>query len=99
MLCPVCRANNEQGPQCRRCRADLGLLFELEEQRRQVMAAARAQLAQGGVERAFQFAAQADELRHDDESRRLLAVCHVVNGNYADAWRVSQSRLSGERGE
>ena len=34
MICPVCRATNDQGPQCRRCKADLGLLFRLEAQRK-----------------------------------------------------------------
>ena len=34
MNCPVCRATNDQGAQCRRCKADLGLLFRLEAQRK-----------------------------------------------------------------
>lgn len=34
MRCPVCRAENDRGPNCRRCRADLSLLFALEKQRR-----------------------------------------------------------------
>ena len=33
MRCPVCKADNAQGLQCRRCKADLALLFQLEEQR------------------------------------------------------------------
>ena len=28
--CPVCKAENSQGPTCRRCKADLSLLFRLE---------------------------------------------------------------------
>ena len=28
MRCPVCRADNTEGPQCRRCRADLSPLFK-----------------------------------------------------------------------
>ena len=40
MHCPVCKADNSQGPQCRRCKADLSLLFALEEQRRRTLAEA-----------------------------------------------------------
>ena len=32
IACPVCRAENAERT-CRRCRADLGLLFDLESQR------------------------------------------------------------------
>ena len=37
MKCPVCRAENDQGPQCRRCKADLALLFTLADQRRSAL--------------------------------------------------------------
>ena len=30
MRCPVCKAENEMTPQCRRCKADLSLLLALE---------------------------------------------------------------------
>ena len=53
MRCPVCRAENDQGPQCRRCRADLGLLFGLEKRRRQALDAARRCVAQGDPQRAY----------------------------------------------
>lgn len=28
IVCPCCRAGNDAGPACRRCKADLSLLFE-----------------------------------------------------------------------
>jgi hypothetical protein len=34
VACPCCRAVNESGPACRRCKADLGLLFALDRQQR-----------------------------------------------------------------
>ena len=49
MRCPVCRAEVEQGPNCRRCRADLAMLFTLEEQRARALAAAYWYAAQGLV--------------------------------------------------
>ncbi len=45
MVCPVCKAENAAGPACRRCKADLSLLFQLEEQRERTLAAARRLLA------------------------------------------------------
>src|SRR5262249_17865113 len=33
MRCPVCKAENAQGPACRRCKADLSLLFAVEARR------------------------------------------------------------------
>ena len=37
VTCPCCRAATESGPACRRCKADLGLLFALEQQRRRAI--------------------------------------------------------------
>ena len=31
--CPLCKADNLEGPACRRCKADLSMLFRLEERR------------------------------------------------------------------
>jgi len=56
MQCPVCRAHLEQGPACRRCRADLSELFQLEEQREQVMSTAYHAAAHGQWQRALALA-------------------------------------------
>ncbi|HJT78794.1 MAG TPA: hypothetical protein VJ739_16435 [Gemmataceae bacterium] len=87
MRCPVCRAENDQGPQCRRCRADLGLLFRLEEQRDQALAAARSALAEGDAWLALARLDEAEELRRDDESRRLRAVACLLMRDFDAAWR------------
>jgi hypothetical protein len=47
MRCPVCKADNAQGPQCRRCKADLTVLFDLEAARRARLDAARGHLGLG----------------------------------------------------
>jgi hypothetical protein len=90
MLCPVCKATNDSGPQCRRCRADLGLLFSLEEQRRHILAAASRHLAEGRAMEAQALAQRADELRGDQESRRLLALSALLRCDFAGAWRYYQ---------
>jgi hypothetical protein len=91
MRCPVCKAENARGPQCRRCKADLGLLFELEEQRGRALACARQALARGHGPEARAAAARADWLRSDEESRRLLAAAYLLGRDYARAWQYHQA--------
>lgn len=87
MRCPVCKADNPQGPQCRRCKADLSLLFVLEEHRRQKLAEARDWLRRGEWQAAREHAETANWLRSDEESRRLEAVAHLLGRDFAGAWR------------
>lgn len=90
MRCPVCKADNSQGPQCRRCKADLSLLFELEEHRRRALADARHCLRRGEWQAAVEHAETADWLRGDAESRRLIAVAHLLGRDFAGAWQCYQ---------
>ncbi len=87
MRCPVCRAENAQGPSCRRCRADLSLLFTLEAQREQALATARHWLHEGQIARALRWAEGADALHADAASRELLAVLYLLRKDFAQAWR------------
>jgi hypothetical protein len=86
MRCPVCKAENTQGPNCRRCKADLGLLFTLEEHRRRVLAEARQSFSAGDWPAAAQAAVEADHLQSDDESRRLVALSFLFSRDFAAAW-------------
>jgi hypothetical protein len=91
MRCPVCRAENDQGPQCRRCRAELGLLFALEERCRHVLRAGRRWLVQGQVRRAKVLTAGARALHDGAEARRVDAICALLSGDYESAWRTYRS--------
>jgi hypothetical protein len=86
MRCPVCKAENTQGPNCRRCKADLSLLFVLEESRRRVLAEARCSFAAADWPAAARAASEADRLQSDDESRRLVALTHLLSRDFAAAW-------------
>src|SRR5437879_5200097 len=90
LRCPVCKADNTQGPLCRRCKADLSLLFALEEQRRVVLDAARQAALRGEWRNVLAAAERADALRSDEESRRLLAVAHLLHGDFAEALQAAQ---------
>ena len=91
MRCPVCKADNPQGPQCRRCKADLSLLFALEDQRQRTLAEARNGLRRGNWQAALQHAEDADWLRGDDESRRLTALAHLLGRDFAAARQCYQN--------
>jgi len=87
MRCPVCRAENTAGPQCRRCRADLSLLFALEGQRAHWLAAAQAALTRADGSEVLRFAAAAQQLRDGEDVRRLHALGHLLRRDFAAAWR------------
>ena len=88
MRCPVCRAENDEGPNCRRCRADLGALFALEEQRRRALDAAYRSLAAGQTRRAHALAQGARALHDDAEVRRSAAMCALVARDFASTYRI-----------
>ena len=92
--CPVCKADNASGPACRRCKADLSLLFALEDQREDATRAARAALAGGRYAEAHGAALRADHLRRDESSRRLVALTAVLCGDHAMAWRERGDRTA-----
>lgn len=94
MRCPVCRATVETGPTCRRCKADLALLFAAEEERCRAARAAQSAVAGGDLRAALDFADRADRLRPDDDTRRLRAVMALLRRDFSGAWQAYR-RLSG----
>jgi hypothetical protein len=90
MRCPVCKADDVEGPLCRRCKADLSLLFHMETQRERSCAKARQCLYDGDWSGAIRFAAQADGFRNDDESLRLAALGCLFLRDFERALRYYQ---------
>jgi hypothetical protein len=91
--CPVCRARIDQGPQCRRCKADLSLLFTLSEQRERALTTACHFLTQGRWPRALAVAHGVEALRSDGDARRLLAVGYLLRRDFARAWQWYNAAL------
>jgi len=89
MRCPVCKAE-AQGPQCRRCKADLSLLFRLEEERARVFSQAADSLARGQWQEARARAARVHWLRRAEDSARLLAITHLLTRDFPRAWQLYQ---------
>ena len=92
MQCPVCRNQVDQGPQCRRCRADLSLLFCLEKQRVHILDVAMQCLSQRRPRRALALAEGADALRHDDQSQRLRILSILCQRDFARALQEYNAR-------
>jgi hypothetical protein len=88
LRCPVCKAENSAPPTCRRCKADLTLLFALEGGRAAALAGARAALAGGRWAEALAQARRADALRRDEASGRLVAVAALLSGDHNLGWRT-----------
>jgi hypothetical protein len=85
MRCPVCRAENDQGPACRRCKADLSLLFRLEGQRARQLVEVYRRLGLHQVAKASSLLTVVEALRRDDETRRLRILCQLLRRDYTEA--------------
>jgi hypothetical protein len=97
MRCPVCKADNDRGPQCRRCRADLSLLFALEEQRSQALNLATRHLQCGRWQEAKGSLDRVSDLRSGEDVVRLRAVLALLHRDYATAWREHQAAAASAR--
>lgn len=86
--CPCCKAANTAGPACRRCKADLTLLFAVAAEHEALVAAASAELAAGDGPGAAELLDRALELRRTPEAVRLRAAAALVGRDFpaAAAW-------------
>lgn len=83
--CPCCKANNDAGPICRRCKADLGLLFAVEAERTQRVAEACRHLGASHYSKALAALEKAEGLRRGPDLTRLKAVAALLNRDFAAA--------------
>lgn len=82
--CPCCRATNEVGPTCRRCKADLSLLFTLDARRGFLVAEAQ-RLASASPRLALAALDEAETLRPAPELRQMRAAVLLLAGDFAAA--------------
>lgn len=85
LSCPCCRAANDTGPACRRCKADLSLLFAVADRRGFLVSEARKLAAKGKFAEALRSLEEAAALRAGDDVRRLSAAVRLLAGDYAAA--------------
>jgi hypothetical protein len=82
--CPCCKAANTAAT-CRRCRADLSLLFEVEEARAGHVVLARRFAAELRFHEALAHLSRAAALRPAEDLQPLRAAVLLLAGHHADA--------------
>ena len=90
--CPCCKASNDAGPNCRRCKADLALLYAIEADRTALIERARSSNCIEPLDRA-------EQLRQGDDIVRLRATVMLLQRDFAGALRTYHELASrpGER--
>ena len=81
IACPACRAENSDRV-CRRCRADLSLIWDLEAQRQRLLADACDALRRHDSSRAIDIAQSARHLRDGPDAARLIACANLIRGKF-----------------
>jgi hypothetical protein len=99
MRCPTCRATQVWSETCRRCKCDLRLLREVADGYAAVRLHCLSNLRQNKPGAALEQARQCYALRADNETRRLLAVCELLNGDWASAWTHAIQLLAERNGD
>ena len=94
LRCPVCRAENSQGPNCRRCKADLSLLFALEQQRDCCIHACREAIRAEDWSLAEYHTVEAATIRSDETVQRLEALIAILRGDFQRAWAQYRSMMT-----
>ncbi|MDA1015340.1 MAG: hypothetical protein O3A00_12930 [Planctomycetota bacterium] len=88
MRCPTCRAQQAWSDECRRCKSDLSLLRRFDESRRWHRDRCLRDLNASRPAQALWHAEQLHRLESSSDASRLLAVCCVVNGDFARAMQL-----------
>ncbi len=99
MRCPVCKADNAQGPACRRCKADLLLLWALEARRESLLASARRRLGEGDWRGAAAEATAAARLRDGADAGQVVAAARLLGRDFAGALRTYRALPGGAASE
>jgi len=86
--CPCCKAANDAGPVCRRCKADLSLLFAVDAERTALVTAARALAAESRFPESLAALARAAQLRHGPDVPRLRAAVLLLARDFPAARRA-----------
>jgi hypothetical protein len=96
--CPCCKASNDAGPNCRRCKADLSLLFAVEADRAAAVETARRLAAQSRFPESLATLDRAAQLRRGADVSRVRAAVLLLARDFPAALRAYHKLASGERG-
>lgn len=94
MRCPTCNAEQAWSNECRRCKCDLTLLRGARLVCRRARAQCLQHLCDGQFASALRSARQYHKFEASADAAKLVAVCHLLAGDYAAAYRfVVRRRL------
>jgi hypothetical protein len=88
ITCPACRAENSQGPNCRRCKAELSMLFTLRQEHEAHLSAAVGALRAGSPAPAIAHLDRAEKIRRDQRIPKLRAAAELLRGRFAVAFGI-----------
>jgi hypothetical protein len=94
LRCPTCNAVQAWSDECRRCKSDLRFLRHVVESRQLHRESALVALRRGHYAAALIEAQQAYDLYPDPDSKRLLATCHLLGGNWLQAMLMGSAESS-----
>jgi hypothetical protein len=89
MACPACEARQPWSDQCRRCKCDLSDLRAAWRAGRRARAACLFHLREGRFDGAIRAARSFASVNPGDDATRLLAVCHLLRGDWGAALRAA----------
>ena len=88
--CPCCKASNDAGPNCRRCKADLSLLFAVDAQRSAALDEARRFATATRFPESLAALDRAAQLRQGSDVSQLRAAVLLLSRDFAGALRAHQ---------
>lgn len=89
VTCPCCKATNTAGPACRRCKADLSLLFGIAARRAYLVSIAADRLRSGDGTAAEVALDQAAAIQPGEDLRRFRALARLLAGDFPAAWALA----------
>ena len=92
MICPTCNARQEWSEQCRRCKCDLSTMRRVWRMGRQARRSCLLDLRAGRIATAVEHARRYAALSCDEDSARLLAVSHLLAGDWPQALAAASGR-------
>lgn len=95
VVCPCCRASNSTA-MCRRCKADLSLLHQVEQQRAWHIEEAKRAMTEKKFPAAHQALQDAEQLRPGADLLSWQACLAAFQADFAKAWRMYQEYQSNE---
>lgn len=85
LRCPTCGARQAWADVCRRCKCDLSLVVAAYRRRNELRTQCLAELRRHRPDAALRATGELHALAPDADSTRLLAIAHLLHGDYAAA--------------